>query len=384
VAATQAPLLFTPATFRGITVPNRIVLAPMQMYAAENGFIAEWHLHHLVKFAQGGFGTVFTEALAVEERGRNTYGDCGVWSDAHVAGLRRLADTLRAYGAVPAAQLWHAGPKASRQKPWEGYGPLGAAEAERDETPWQPVAPSGEAKVEGWHRPRALELGEVEAVIARFGEGARRCAEAGFDILEVHAAHGYLVHSFYSPLGNDRRDVFGRDRAGRMRFAVEVARSVRRHWPERKPVFFRLSCIDDAEGGWDLADTVALATALKAEGVDLIDCSSGGIGAPPTLKPVARPHGFQVPFADHVRRETGLATMAVGLIRHAEHAESILRDGSADLICVAREALFNPHWGVQAALALMGDEGYALWPKQYGWWLSRRARNLRLLEAGDA
>lgn len=382
--ATQKPLLFTPATFRGVTLPNRIVLAPMQMYAARNGEIQDWHLHHLVKFAQGGFGTVFTEALVVEERGRNTYGDAGVWSDRHVPGLRRLAHELRSYGVIPAAQLFHAGPKASRQRPWEGYGPLGAEEAGRGEKPWQPVAPTAEAKVEGWHPPRALEAGEIERVIAAFADGARRCEEAGFDVLEVHGAHGYLVHSFYSPLGNDRQDEFGGDRQGRMRFAVEVARAVRRHWPERKPLFFRLSCIDDAEGGWSIEDTVVLAAALREAGVDLIDCSSGGIGAPPTLKPVARPHGFQVPFADRVRRELTMATMAVGLIRTARHAESILAEGSADLVCIAREALYNPNWGVHAALDLMGDDGYELWPKQYGWWLSRRERNLRLLAGEEA
>ena len=169
-----------------------------------------------------------------------------------------------------------------------------------------------------------------------------------------------------------------------MRFAVEVARAIRREWPERKPLFFRLSCIDDAEGGWSIEDTLVLVQALRDAGVDLIDCSSGGIGAPPTLKPVARPHGFQVPFAERVRRETGIATMAVGLIREARHAEAILAEQRADLVCIAREALYNPNWGVHAALELLGDEGYDLWPKQYGWWLSRRARNLRLLASEEA
>jgi 2,4-dienoyl-CoA reductase-like NADH-dependent reductase (Old Yellow Enzyme family) len=376
--------LFSPFALRGVTVRNRAVLAPMQMYVAEEGRVQPWHHHHLAKFALGGFSLVFTEALAVERRGRNTYGDLGVWLDDHVEGLRELAQTIRSHGAVPAAQLWHAGPKASRQRPWEGYGPLGAPDAARGELEWQPVAPVGEAKVEGWHRPHALGESEVREVVEAFGEGARRCREAGYELLEVHGAHGYLVHSFYSPLGNDRTDAFGGDREGRMAFPLEVARAIRRHWPEDKPLLFRLSCIDDDDrGGWTLEDTLVLASRLREEGVDMIDCSSGGIGAPPTLKPVARPHGFQVPFADRIRAETGMPTMAVGLIRHAGHAERILAEGRADLICIAREALHNPHWPLHAALELEGEAGYRHWPSQYGWWLQRRARNLaRLDEAG--
>lgn len=373
--------LFSPFSLRGLSLRNRAVLAPMQMYAAEEGRVQPWHHHHLAKFALGGFGLVFTEALAVERRGRNTYGDLGVWSDAQVEGLQQLAETIRAAGAVPAAQLWHAGPKASRQRPWDGYGPLGAAEAARGEGAWQPVAPVAEAKVAGWHQPQALSEVEVGEVIAAFGEGARRCHEAGYALLEVHGAHGYLVHSFYSPLGNDRSDAFGGGREGRMRFALEVARAIRRHWPEEKPLLFRLSCIDDEDGsGWTLEDTLVFAARLREQGVDMIDCSSGGIGAPPTLKAAARPHGFQVPYAARVRAETGMPTMAVGLIRHAQHAEEILNRGQADLICIAREALHNPHWPLHAALELEGEAGYRHWPPQYGWWLQRRARNLALLE----
>ncbi|WGF87850.1 NADH:flavin oxidoreductase/NADH oxidase [Marinivivus vitaminiproducens] len=373
--------LFAPFSLRNARLGNRSVLAPMQMYMAEAGIVQDWHVHHLAKYAVGGFGLVFTEALAVEERGRNTYGDLGVWHDGQIDGLRRLADAVRMHGAVPAAQLWHSGPKAARQRPWEGYGPLGAAEAERGEAPWQPVAPSGEAKVTGWHAPRALTEAEVAGVIEAFAQGARRCLEAGFDVIEVHAGHGYLVHSFYSPLGNDRDDAFGGSLDRRMRFPVEVARAIRRFWPEDKPLFFRLSCIDDAPDGWSLEDSIELAAHLKAEGVDLIDCSSGGIGAPPTLGSAPRPHGFQVPFAATLRAATGMPTMAVGLIRHAAHAEAILAEGHADLICIAREALFNPHWPLQAAVALEGEAGYRRWPASYGWWLERRARNLAKLDA---
>lgn len=374
--------LHSPYSLRGLTLRNRAVLAPMQMYGAVEGVPQPWHHHHLAKFAVGGFGLVFTEALAVERRGRNTYGDMGVWSDDHVPGLKALADTIRDSGAVPAAQLWHAGPKASRQRPWEGYGPLGEAEAARGETPWQPVAPVAEAKVEGWHQPQALSEAEAMEVAGAFGEGARRCQEAGYELLEVHAGHGYLVHSFYSPLGNDRSDGFGGGLEGRMRFPIEVARAIRRHWPDDKPLLFRLSCVDDHEEnrGWSIEDSIVLAGRLRAVGVDMIDCTSGGVGAPPTLKAAVRPHGFQVPYAERIRREIDMPTMAVGLIRHATHAESILAEERADLICIAREALFNPQWPLQAALELEGDEGYRHWPPQYGWWLQRRARYLERLE----
>jgi len=378
---TQSRLL-SPFTLRGLTVRNRAVLAPMQMYGAVEGVPQPWHHHHLAKFAMGGFGLVFTEALAVERRGRNTYGDMGVWSDGHVPGLKALADTVRDCGAVPAAQLWHAGPKASRQRPWEGYGPLGEAEAKLGETPWQPVAPVPEAKVEGWHQPRALSEEEAMEVAAAFGEGARRCHEAGYELLEVHAGHGYLVHSFYSPLGNDRQDGFGRDREGRMRFPIEVAKAIRSRWPEEKPLLFRLSCVDDHDEnrGWSIEDTIVLASRLREVGVDMIDCTSGGVGAPPTLKAVVRPHGFQVPYAERIRHAIDMPTMAVGLIRHAAHAEAILAEGRADLICIAREALHNPHWPLHAALELEGEEGYRCWPPQYGWWLQRRQRYLERLE----
>ncbi|MDX5361103.1 MAG: NADH:flavin oxidoreductase/NADH oxidase [Alphaproteobacteria bacterium] len=369
--------LFSPFSLRRVTLRNRTVLAPMQMYSAVEGQVQSWHHHHLAKYGHGGFAMVFTEALAVERRGRNTYGDLGVWSDDHVEGLAGLADTIRASGAVPAAQVWHSGPKASRQRPWQGYGPLGAAEAARGETEWQPVAPVAEAKVEGWHTPHALTEAEAMDVAEAYGEGARRCLEAGYEVLEVHGAHGYLVHSFYSPLGNDRTDSFGGGREGRMRFPIEVARAIRRHWPEDKPLLFRLSCVDDDEGtGWTMEDTLVLASRLREEGVDMIDCSSGGVGAPPTLKAGVRPHGFQVPYAETLRAQTGMPTMAVGLIRHAAYAESIVAQGRADLVCIAREALHNPQWPLHAALELEGDAGYEHWPPQYGWWLQRRARNL--------
>jgi 2,4-dienoyl-CoA reductase-like NADH-dependent reductase (Old Yellow Enzyme family) len=379
--SSRAPLLLQPYEIREVRLKNRMVLAPMQMYSAKDGFASEWHVSHLAKFAVGGFGTVFTEALCVEPRGRNTYGDMGIWSDDFIPSLRRIADTIRACGAVPATQLVHCGPKAGRQRPWEGYGPLGAAEAARGEPAWQPVAPSAEAKAEGWHKTKLASRRDIQDIIDAFANGARRCAEAGFDILDIHGAHGYLIHSFYSPLGNDIEGEYGGDRAQRMRFALEIAEAVRANWPDDKPIFYRLSCVDGADvGGWAIEDTVVLAKELQERGIDLIDCSSGGIGLSPTAKIVARQPMFQVPYSERVRRDCpGLATIAVGLITEAEQAESILRNGQADLVMIAREALYNPNWALQAAVKLGGDPQFnESWPPQYGWWLYRRARTLEL------
>lgn len=375
------PLLLTPFQLRSVTLPNRMILSPMQMYRARDGFPTDWHLHHLAKFAVGGFGTVFTEALCVHPDARNTYGDMGAWSDEFIPALRKIAETLRSNGAIPAAQLHHCGPKSGRQRPWEGYGPLGAAEAERGERPWTPMAPSDAARADGWHAPRKMTSADVAAVVEQFADGARRCARAGFDMLEVHAAHGYLIHSFLSPHGNDMDAPYGGSRENRMRFALEIAEAVRRNWPDEKPLSFRLSCVDDAQGGgWSLDDTVALSQQLHRRGVDLIDCSSGGIGLPPTAKVVPRRPLFQVPYAEHVRRHCrGVSTIAVGLITKPHEAEEILQRGQADLVAIAREALVDPHWALRAAVELGGIQQFnKVWPPSYGWWLYRRARALEL------
>lgn len=375
------PKLLTPFKLRSITLPNRMVLSPMQMYRAKDGCPNDWHIQHLAKFAVGGFGTVFTEALCVSAEGRNTYGDMGIWSDEFVPALRKIADTLRSSGAVPAAQLHHCGPKSGRQRPWEGYGPLGAAEADRGEPAWQPMAPSGSARAEGWHAPHKMTVEDVARVVEEFAEGARRCARAGFDFLEVHAAHGYLIHSFLSPNGNDMDAPYGGSLENRMRLALEIAEAVRANWPDDKPLSFRLSCVDDADGsGWSLDDTVVLARELQKRGVDIIDCSAGGIGLSPTAKIVARQPLHQVPYAEHVRRTIeGLPTIAVGLITKAQEAEDILCQGKADLIAIAREALVDPNWAMRSAVELGGiDQFNLVWPASYGWWLYRRARSLEL------
>ncbi len=372
--------LLRPWECRGVRRKNRMVLAPMQVYTGKNGFPTEWHYHHLAKYALGGFGTVFTEALIVRPEGRNTHGDLGIWSDDFVVPLKKIADLLRSLGVTPATQLVHCGPKASRQRPWEGYGALGETEAARGEAAWQPVAPSPDPRVEDWHSPRELSVSEIRDIVQSFADGARRCAAAGFDILDIHGAHGYLLHSFYSPLGNDRTDAYGGSRENRMRLILEVAEAVRAEWPKEKPLFVRLSCIDGEEGGWSLDDTVVLSKELVTRGVDLIDCSSRGIGLSPTARVLSRIPGFQVPFAERVRHDVGVPTMAVGLILTGAQAESILREGKADLICIAREALRNPSWALHAVQELKGDLNWDLWPPQYGWWLSRRAEQLALGE----
>jgi 2,4-dienoyl-CoA reductase-like NADH-dependent reductase (Old Yellow Enzyme family) len=326
-----------------------------------------------------------TEALIVDPAGRNTYGDCGIWSDDHIPPLARIAEFLHEQGAVPAAQLHHAGPKSARQRPWEGLGPLGDAEAAKGEKPWQPVSSSSSSSVAGWHQPRAMTVDEIKRLVEAYGEGARRVEKAGFDVLDVHAAHGYLIHSFLSPVANFRNDEYGGDIQGRMRLALETAESIRANWPSHKPIFFRLSCVDwrkdldDRTDGWTIEDSFVLARELKARGVDLIDCSSGGIRAENSLmdyvkkrKKVKR--GYQVPHAEAIRRETGIPTMAVGAILDGPQAEAILQKGQADLIAIGREALTDPHWALHAAQALGIDPEWKIWPPSYGWWLELRER----------
>ncbi|MHA1599858.1 MAG: NADH:flavin oxidoreductase/NADH oxidase [Alphaproteobacteria bacterium] len=370
------PKLFTPIDLRGMTARNRIVISPMCQYSAKDGLAGEWHFAHLAKFALGGAGIVFTEAVAVEARGRITHGDLGIWSDAHAKALAGIADFLRVHGAVPAIQLAHAGRKACMQRPWHGNGPIDESDAARGEEPWTIVGPGEEPLDKGWLTPQALTADEIAGLCQAFADAARRADAAGFEIAEVHGAHGYLLHSFLSPLTNKRNDRYGGDRAGRMRFALEVTEAVRAVWPDDKPLFFRVSSVDGIDGGWDIGDSVALARELASLGVDVIDCSSGGLMGSATAARVKRGPGFQVPYAAQIRRETGIKTQAVGLILEARQAEDILEAGDADLIAIGREALYDPFWPHHAARTLGCDSQYDAWPEQYGWWLTRRAKAL--------
>ena len=379
-------MLFSPFTLRDVTFPNRVVIAPMQMYkAAPDGLANDWHFQHLAKYAVGGAGTVMTEALIVDPIGRNTYGDLGIWSDDHVAPLARIAGFLQQQGSLAAAQLHHAGPKSSRQRPWEGLGPLGKAEAAKGEPPWQPVSSMASQTITGWHQPRAMTIDEIHRLIDAYAAGARRVDRAGFDVLDIHAAHGYLLHSFLSPVSNQRDDGYGGDLAGRMRLVLEIAEALRANWPAGKPLFFRLSCVDwrkdldDRTDGWSIEDSITLSRELNARGVDLIDCSSGGIRAENSIMDFVKKRrklkrGHQVPYAEAIRHETGIPTMAVGVILDGPQAEAILQAGQADLIAIGREALVDPHWALHAAQALGVDPDWSGWPPSYGWWLELRER----------
>ena len=373
-------LLFEPFELKNVTARNRIVISPMCQYSAEDGHVTDWHLVHLGKFAQGGAGIVFVEATAVEKRGRITHGDTGIWDDAHIEGLRRIASFVKSQGAVPAIQLAHAGRKASMARPWYGNGPLTQADLDRGDAAWRTIAPTAAPIDSGWIAPRAFEAGDFQTVRRAFLEGVRRARAAGFEIIELHSAHGYLLHSFLSPITNTRTDDYGGSLENRMRFPLEVAAAVRKAWD--KPLFVRISSIDDVEGGWSLEDSILLARELKDLGVDVIDCSSGGIAGSATAATktiLPRVPGFQLPFSERIRKEAGIATMAVGLILTAQQAEEALAAGRADLIAVGREALADPNWPLHAAQALGTDPEFARWPKQYGWWLARREASLKRL-----
>jgi len=371
--------LFDPITLRGVSLRNRIVISPLQEYAAEtDGKALDFHLAHLGRFALGGAGLVFTEALAVTPQGRLTYSDLGIWDDEHIAPLTRIADFLRAQGAAAGAQLLHAGRKASVQRPWDGYEPLTDKDLRaRGEAPWQTVGPTEAPALPGWHVPKVLTVAEIEAIVRAHAYGARRCAEAGFDVLNIHGAHGYLIHSFLSPISNQREDEYGGDLDGRMRLALEIAEAVRSEWPADRPIFYRLSCIDDLDDGWTLEDTLVLARALIARGIDVIDCSSRGLARRGTPVVIPRQPGFQVPYSERVRRDAGATTCAVGLIFDAQFANEIVETGKADLVAIGREALRNPNWPTQAAVELFGSDAYEThWQPRWGWWLVRRDKSL--------
>jgi 2,4-dienoyl-CoA reductase-like NADH-dependent reductase (Old Yellow Enzyme family) len=314
------------------------------------------------------------ESTKVERRGCGTVGDLGIWRDEHVPGLRRCADLIRRNGAVPGLQLGHSGRKARRFRPWEGGAPLARTAEIKDWDAWELVAPSAVASPESDPEPRALSRDEIAGVVAAWGEAARRADEAGFDVLEIHGAHGYLIHQFLSPGSNRRNDGYGGSEENRFRFACEVVAAVRARWPAEKPLFLRLSVEDDV--GWTVDSSVALAKAVKPLGVDVIDCSSGGMTARP-IAGVPVGYGYQVPYAERIRREAGIMTMAVGLIVHADQAEAILAEGRADLIALAREALYNPNWAMDAAQKLGLDRDFALVPSPQAYWLAKRAASVK-------
>lgn len=348
--------LFSPLELRGVRLKNRVGVSPMCQYSCTHGFANDWHLVHLGARAVGGAGLIILEATAVEPRGRISPQDLGLWKNEHIEPLARIARFLREQGTVAGIQLAHAGRKAGTRRPWDGPGHATAAEGGG----WRPVAPSALAFAENYPVPEALDLGGIRGVTAAFVDAARRALEAGFEVVEIHAAHGYLLHQFLSPLSNLRTDNYGQSFENRTRLLREIVAGVRRVWPERLPLLVRVSATDWVEPqGWTLDQTVALAHLLRDEGVDLLDCSSGGT-VPHAPIPVGR--GYQVPFAERVRRETGMATAAVGLIEDARHAESIVANEQADLVLLGRASLRDPYWPLHAAAQL----GAAIeWPAQY-------------------
>lgn len=353
----RSPKLFQPISFRSVTARNRVAVSPMCQYSATDGLGNDWHVQNVGSKAAGGAGIVFVEATHVSPIGRITPGCLGLYNAAHQAFLTRLAAVIAQCGAVPAFQIAHAGRKGSVSSMWTGSMPV--PESEGGWTPWGPSAiPFGEVNVV----PHAMSAGDIATVVGQFAATARMAREAGYRIMEIHAAHGYLLHSFLSPVSNRRNDAYGGDLAGRARALLEILEAVRGEWPEDLPLFVRLSCVDWMEGGITLADTVALARMLKATGkVDLIDCSSGGILAVGPVIPSLHA-GYQVPFAEAVRREAGIATGAVGLITDPGHANEILCNERADIVLIARAMLADPNWAIHAAVALGAE---APIPSQY-------------------
>ena len=336
--------LFAPLRLRELELKNRIGVSPMCEYSAKEGHPGAWHLVHLGSRAVGGAGLVLTEATAVQAIGRISPADTGIYHDSHVESWKPIVEFIREQGGVPGIQLAHAGRKASTTAPW-----LGGQKVATSDGGWEPVAPSGVAFDTTYAQPRALTVGEIDQIVEDFRTATRRALAAGFQVAEVHAAHGYLAHQFLSPFSNQRTDEYGGSLENRMRFAVRVAKAVRESWPEKWPVLVRISATDWKEGGWDLQQSIELCKRLKAVGVDLIDTSSGG-----TLPGVRIPlgPGYQVKFAEAIRREAGIATGAVGMITDAAQAETIVSTEQADMVFLARELLRDPYWPRRAAQKL--------------------------------
>jgi 2,4-dienoyl-CoA reductase-like NADH-dependent reductase (Old Yellow Enzyme family) len=368
------PLLFTPLTIRDVTLRNRVVISPMATYSAVDGIANDWHLGHYARLALGGAASVMVEATAVTDQGRITNGDVGLWSAAHVAPLRRISRFMKSHGVMPSIQLAHGGRKSSMQRPWHGNGAITPADIERGDKIWEIVGPTADPIDTDYITPKALTALDLETLAQQWGEAAARAIDAGFEIIEIHNAHGYLVHQFLSPISNTRNDAFGGDFEGRTRFPLMIAEAVRAAVPKGTPVFLRVSAVDGIDGGWSMDDTVAYAKALGQRGVDLIDCSSGGLKGPATVARIKRSWGFQVPFAERVKRDAGVMSMAVGLILDPHHAEDVVQTGKADLVAIGREALVNPSWPQMAEIALGRAPSDAMddWPVQYGWWLKHR------------
>jgi 2,4-dienoyl-CoA reductase-like NADH-dependent reductase (Old Yellow Enzyme family) len=362
------PALFQPFRLRGVSFRNRVMLSPMCQYSAEEGHATRWHRAHHSRFSLGGIGGALVEATAVTRSGRITPGCLGIWSDAHVEGLRELADLYHDQGIPVGIQLAHAGRKASAAVPWEGAQPLPS----EDPRSWSSVAPSPIPFGPTWQVPSALREEEIAALIEEFAAAGRRAVAAGFDFVEIHGAHGYLINSFFSPLSNRRENRWGGDADGRSRLALEIARSLRAQLPVDMPLLFRTSSVDGVPGGVTIADNVALAVALKTAGVDLIDCSSGGVTTGSGLADRRPSPGYLVPYARQIKCEAHIATMAVGLIMTPELANEIVERGDADMVAIGRELLADSNFVHRAAMVLSLDQAHRVLPPNYAFYLERR------------
>ena len=367
-------LLFTPLKIRGATLRNRIVVSPMLTYSANNGYASDWHLAHLAQFAAGGAGLVFMESTKIDPAGCSTPRDTGLWKDDFIPGMKRITELVKRNGAVIALQLGHSGRKARRSVPWEGRVPMTDCPGVDHGEKWELIGPSAVPHDPKYATPREMTKDDIRGVAEAWGQGARRANEAGFDILEIHGAHGYLIHQFLSAHANKRTDEYGGSFENRARLAVEVAREVRRYWPEEKPLFFRASAVD--ETGWTIQDSIELAKLLKVNGVDVIDCSSGGMAdGGGTASETTPSYGYQVPYARDIRAGADIMTMAVGMIVHSDHAEEIVASGSADLVAIGREMLHNPHWPIDAAQKLGVEAPFSGIPNCYSYFLEKRSKS---------
>jgi 2,4-dienoyl-CoA reductase-like NADH-dependent reductase (Old Yellow Enzyme family) len=356
--------LGSPLTIRGVTLPNRIVMSPMCQYCCEDGFADDWHLVHLGSRAVGGAGLIFCEATAITAQGRISPGDLGLWSDAHIEPLARIVKFLQRMGCVAGIQLAHAGRKASCLPPWEGRGRLIPVK----DGGWKVIGPSPLPFTPGDPEPQELDRAGIEQVIKDFVAAAKRAVKAGFEIIEIHSAHGYLLHSFLSPLTNKRKDSYGGSLENRLRLHFDLVTEIRKVIPDKMPLFMRISATDWVEGGWDIEESISLARTMRSLGVDLIDASTGGI-VPHATIPVER--NYQVPYAAKIRRDTKMLTGAVGLITDPEQANDIITSGSADLVFIGREMLRQPYFALHAQQALNEEPK---WPLQYGYAVRRGTR----------
>lgn len=357
--------LFSPIEIRGVRLPNRVVVSPMWQYAGVDGRPTPTHTVHYGRMAEGGAGLVVLEGTTVDRRGRGTLGDLGLWDDSVVPFHARLVDVVKAGGAVPGIQLIHAGRKGRRNPPWDARVPFASAD-------WPVLAPSAiPIDLDGFATPVEMTVRDIEDTVAAFANAARRADEAGYEVLELQAAHGYLIHSFLSPLANRRTDRYGGTAENRSRFLVEIVDRVRAVLPDGKALFVRLSCVDVE---WTIDQSVELVRGLQNHGVDVIDCSSGGITGLP-LPGLKTDYGYQVPYAEQIRARTGIRTMAVGHIVHAAHAQSIVEKGQADLVALGRELLYNPNWPLDAARKLGVSDPYIRAPTRISYWLSKREKS---------